>query len=514
MASPYQSAPSDPQGLPPGMDLETLRALGEHALKSGMITPEEAAKHAQDLKDQQQVQRAPAGAPSPYGQPGGMPGPKTQQEAQSAPYQSPAINDAIAANKQQQAVGNQTAVLAQTAPQVAQPPRQATGSGQTVVNKGDTKSTASQTDATTDTASHQADTTATSVDKQGQILHPDQINELNMDYTQLPQWKAAQEGINQQQNLIDMESKRPSAPNMKVVGAFIDQLNNGKTNYAASASSGETPAERANRILSYSQKLAQDKRDAMNTIVNAVGKSRSGMLESALITKLSDKTGTTDKSTDAATQAAGASTTKTATDPNAMIRGGRVNPVTAANQFNTYSKGQLSTNDKSADQLNAIASEVGSGNPIDDARMAVLRASMDAVGRPNIAEVKLESGDQSVLERARQTAVRAMSGTLTDHNRDLILESLQTIAGVKQKERQMYVDKLKAQGKTQYQQNDQQLNAAFPEGYANRFKMGQDAAGAARDKIKAGNPATAAPGAAPAGGDIQGIDNYFKAKGQ
>jgi hypothetical protein len=245
MASPYQSAAPNPQGLPAGMDLEMLRALGEHALKSGMISPEEAAKHAQDIKDQQQVQRAPAGAPSPYGQPGGMPGPKTQAEAQSNPYQTPAINSAIAMNKQQQAIGNQTAVLAQTSPNVAQPPRQAAGSGQTVVNKGDIKNTDSQSDTSTDTTTHEAGSKTTSVEKQGMILNPDQINELNTDYTQLPQWKAAQEGINKQQNLIDMEARRPVAPNMKVVGAFIDQLNNGKTHYAESASAGETPAERA-----------------------------------------------------------------------------------------------------------------------------------------------------------------------------------------------------------------------------------------------------------------------------
>jgi hypothetical protein len=237
----------------------------------------------------------------------------------------------------------------------------------------------------------------------------------------------------------------------------------------------------------------------MNTIVNAVGKSRSGMIENALVTTLLDKKGKSDKSTDAATHADSAATTKTATDPNALIHGGRVNPVTAANQFNNYAKGQLQTNDKAADQLNSIASEVAAGNPIDDARMAVLRASMDAVGRPNIAEVKLEAGDQSTLEKARQTVVRAMSGTLTDHNRDLILESLQTIANIKQKERQMYIDKLKAQGATQYQQSKQQLDSAFPQGYSNRFKIGQDAASSARAKIKAGNPESAAPGSKPAG---------------
>lgn len=156
------------------------------------------------------------------------------------------------------------------------------------------------------------------------------------------------------------------------------------------------------------------------------------------------------------------------------------NPVTAANQFNKYAQSELKPFNDRINTIGQIHTEVAQGNPIDDRRIAILRASMDAHGRPNIAEVQMDAGDAAWVPRLEQAWDRVTKGTMTEHNRALMMQSLQDVLSYQNFERQKTIDRLRSQGALQYNQTPEQLGAAFPKSYTSEYGTGAPAGGKSR----------------------------------
>lgn len=424
MPSPYMTTRNDwGQYTPQAM---MLAKMGKSLLESGQVTPQEAAAN---LK---------ASGFSPY-----SPAEPTQERENAR------VNEVIGQGNARQAEANQQNVMAEmgNGVQAAAPNPTPPGSGAKDVSEAEErwKQITTSRDMTT--------------------LSPMQIALTGESIARLPEVQEWQKGQKEVEDQLAMEKSRPMPVNLQPIAALLDSWYG--SNLASSMKPSETVADRRKRILEYAQKAQQDRKDIAHNVISGVMGSKAGYLDTIREAIGSNKN------------------IRSNQDPSIAANKGRGNPVTQSHQFNTYAREMLKPNDKSAEEFGSIVSEVASANPIDDNRIAILRAKLDANGRPNISEVQMEAGDKSAWERARQTAERLMTGKLTDHNRELLLQSLQEIGELKDKERAMFVSKLKAQGKSQYQQNDRQLGDAFPTGYSQRFSPGVKQAKENRAKLKA-----------------------------
>lgn len=186
----------------------------------------------------------------------------------------------------------------------------------------------------------------------------------------------------------------------------------------------------------------------------------------------------------------------------ALGMGRPFNPITASNDWNNQVKSAFQKDDADADNLNQLLKEVSAGNKIDDARISIIRASADAHGRPNMAEVNNEAGSKALVDKAAQSWDFLVHGKLTDDNRNLILQSLHTIANYRQSVRNLQAQRLTNMGTQQYMQQPNQTGATLPASYVKRYDTTTGAA-------------PSAPVQQTQGPSIQipSYDDYKKAKG-
>lgn len=320
-------------------------------------------------------------------------------------------------------------------------------------------------------------------DVQGQVLGEDPYNLATGRLSDNPAYKSLMGGQSKIQDMLDMEANRQAPTNLRGLAAMVDAWKGGSL--LSGMPAAQTPQDKAKLLLDYEQKLQQDKKGILDSFSNNIKAQKAGAFS------------------DLVNQTLVQNAQKTASDPFANGK-----QFATANMFNKYAQSQLQKNEDAATSLSEVAGEVAEGNPLSDKRISVLRAKLDAGGRPNISEVQMEGGDASLLARVSQHASTLLSGSMTDHNRQLFMQDIQTIAQLKQKERDMYISKLKDQGKTQYGQTDEQLASAFPSNFSARFDYPIQTAKHTTAKIKAGNPQTA-----PKSSGIQSIDDYFNQKG-
>lgn len=500
MASPYSLGAKDDfdlaahqeafDKLPDGPEKEAGRPVMK-ALENGTIHPSELAGLAG------QGAPAPSG-PNPYGQ-ANQAGPPTQAQAaqglqgpapvapgtppstaQSQGKPESAINQELAARLQRQAGQNLAIVNAQQggplkstpAPNVPNLPVISKGSG----GYAGTTETAETHNKSSDT--HKGIMTGDELDNSG----------LLQQYNDTPLARSAQSGIDQLQDRYNRMPQGTPGPFKGDLGGFLQMLSKPGRDLAAGYISPQVrQAEQTSAANAILEKI-QTAKDAQLTNQAAVLRAGAGGVfgnSSDALQKIQEMMGT--KTQDNSGKA-----------------------FTTANAFNKYSQSELKANDASATSLAEVAAEVAEGNPLSDKRIAVLRAKLDAGGRPNISEVQMEGGDASLMESLRQKLSTALTGNMTDHNRELFMKDIQTVAALKQKERNMYIEKLKNQGATQYGQSPEQLAAAFPQNFSSRFDMPIAAAKATVRKLHQPPPSAPAAG----GPAIQSIDDYFKAKGQ
>lgn len=192
------------------------------------------------------------------------------------------------------------------------------------------------------------------------------------------------------------------------------------------------------------------------------------------------------------------------------------NPVRAANSFNTMTSKALKSNDTAADILSEVAREVVTGSNLADARLPILRAKIDASGRPNQSEVDMEGGDRSFIEQINQKIHTFTQGDMSPHNRQLFMEDLKNLAQLHQTERDQMFNRFREQGRTQYQQTPDQIEAALPTISQNRWAV--PLADIARGQRRYGRSTDQPPGvqSTPAGAiarkDGNGKVWYYDAK--
>lgn len=264
-----------------------------------------------------------------------------------------------------------------------------------------------------------------------------------------------------QRQLADNQTQREilglemQAPSDAVTGplASLLQTEFGKNVSGFLATRGPSPEERRAKLQGSLDKITDNQKDAAKTIADYMAKLRTGVL--------TEKTNATSKAMASQSLMEGAKDPEANTKPNNF-------DVNNYDKFNRLTKGTLQKDDEFATKLGDLIGQVASGNPVDDAQISVIRATMAAGGRPNIAEVKMEAGSKAFIDRAQNAFDFLTSGNMSEANRQRILESLQVLSEYRQKKRDAKFQQLKEMG-TGYNQPGNKINATLPESYQNVY---------------------------------------------
>lgn len=338
MASPYLKNQSTVEDDPllafltskDAPDAETLTQLGNEALQSGKVSPEQAQALARDIAGKVSTPGSPYNKLAKKALGGAAPKtPKNQQQILNAfPSMEPAdkvpgmqtpvdpVNAKLAESAQANAANNQAQVMAQFSP----PTAVAEGSGLEVKKKQDIKNVTGtknvmdtkdvaqtttgtkNTTGTTDQISQLQQQVQNLAKEQqekatlNQMFSPEQINAQASTWRDMPEFQNVQRGQEQLQNMIAMEAQRPIVQNMAHPLALLaDAISFKPRNLAASTPSGQdTAAARGARILEYQQKLQKDKEDQANALRSAILGSKGGSQTMTLQT-LKEATESTNK---------------------------------------------------------------------------------------------------------------------------------------------------------------------------------------------------------------------------
>jgi hypothetical protein len=253
----------------PEQAMQTLIQQGTAALKSGQVTPQEAAANAKSLLGNNKLA-------SPWA---------VQKE-------DTRVNAKLAESANNNASANMGQVMAQFSP----PPAMARGSGRTQTNTGflentqgleNTMGTKDQSQVTSGTKNTQTDISQTTdmnaqrdaltkelMDKVSgnRFFTPSEINEQADTWRGMPEFQELGRGNRQLEDMIRMEAARPTVMNMAHPLALLtDAMYDQKTNVAGKVPAGqETQAERAKTIMGMYDKLQDNKRQQAESLRAAI----------------------------------------------------------------------------------------------------------------------------------------------------------------------------------------------------------------------------------------------------
>jgi hypothetical protein len=239
----------------------------------------------------------------------------------------------------------------------------------------------------------------------------------------LPESQKVDQGQKEFESALAMEKirPRPRAPmSLQGLMGLVDLANDNKTNFY---SEYQTPKRDTSeddyqlKRLSLEDKAQDDRLAILKSRLEGLGKLGGGNDFSSVAAKLNDVID--NKKANQAPRVTGTG-----------------NPVNNYHKWVGEVDKQFKANDTSTDEVNKLSSEIASKNPIDDSRIAIVRSALDAHGRPNMAEVKLESGNRAIFEKLPQAWSFFMKGKLTDSNRELYLQSFDVISKALLLERQ------------------------------------------------------------------------------
>lgn len=279
------------------------------------------------------------------------------------------------------------------------------------------------------------------------VLGSKEFQEAYKNFSDLPQFQDQQNGLKALDALYSAQSAQTPPLNIKPLAALADYVAPGGTALKGYESPESTP-DFQKRLVGMAAKSQGDKAALAKEIIDAVAKQKAGYK--------------TDLQRFAETLVEGEKNK----DPNALTKN---YAVTNFNKFATLVRTTNSDDDKEAKSISNIIDEVKQGNPINDNRIAVIRASADAKGRPNMAEVQMESGNKQIVARGLQALNWLYNGTLTRANRDLQLQSLQAISDLFAERRKVMQARLADMGQKGYGLSPEQVNATLPESYVNNY---------------------------------------------
>lgn len=316
---------------------------------------------------------------------------------QFSPYstQNPQINANISQQQQVQAQANQQQVMAQAKPQmpVLQPlAPKAAKSGLSEKEEGKSSVTQNHSESHANT------------------MTKDTFDDASMNAETSDAFKNAMAGQDKIQKLLDMESNRqPDAAG--VVGRSLMKLGDIFAGHpgASNIPNEETPAQRAQRILDYSQKLQQDKQGTVNSFANLIKAQKGGVTSdsSSLMNSVMDQIG--------------------ANDPLSKVR--QMPEEQKILRLNSSVAKQMEPLQKEQEAVTQGLSRLSSASSAQD-MLAVDGLVRAAIGGriTNYDQQRQGVGDKSLGELFQQMYQTAKEGNLDPHNRAMYAQALQSIA--------------------------------------------------------------------------------------
>ena len=278
-----------------------------------------------------------------------------------------------------------------------------------------------------------------------------------------------QEGLENQKGLEDkynamLPSMIGGNLSLKPAQQLLDQINH--THLSDSMTNQQSPFSMGEDTMKTLSSLANRKQDLLNRVGQAMGpisptSTTHATTSEALTDTDTKKQSSEDKTVDKSGITGG-------TQP---IRPTTGNPIANSDKWNNQVQKITGKDTERAQTTNELVKLVAPGNPIDDQRIKVIRASLDNHGRPNQQEVGMEAGSQAIAAQAQQAWDRLKTGQLSDENRADILKSIQDIAAYDQAVRSSNVKMLKNIGSKQYGQTPDQIAARLPEDVEKRYPV-------------------------------------------
>lgn len=242
---------------------------------------------------------------------------------------------------------------------------------------------------------------------------PEQITELTKAFAATPAMQAQEAGQKRLEDLLSMEAATPaprSAYWTKPLAALSDYMNAKRgiaTNNMASIAPEQASEDRTAKLMAYAQQLQKDRADYNAKMLDAAKAWKAGTAQDQFLQQITNKI-------DAAT--------------GKPIRGMGAGGTFTPNQFANQVRYALGKSDEAIGQITQMQAQVASGNPLDINRLKIIRASLDAHGRPNMAEINAETGDPRLAERIKQAWTRLVdTGGFTETNRKEYEQSLALI---------------------------------------------------------------------------------------
>jgi hypothetical protein len=289
-------------------------------------------------------------------------------------------------------------------------------------------------------------------------MNPVEFSKAMGNIESLPDIQEQRKGIANLQDMLNMSGAGGgdfvSGP---LMGLLKSEFGRDVSGYKAGA--GATPEEVTSGLLSGNEKLQTARNNLSQRIGDLLGKQRTG----SLVDKVYQET--QDNKLQKILTSLGLSSGDTS---------GKTDNTHIANyhRWNQLALQTMKKDDEQATTLNKLATDIGSGNPIDDARISMIRATLDAGGRPNIAEVRMEAGSKELVTRAQNAWSYLTTGNMADKNRALMVQSIQAIADYQQKVREANIDRLDEMGK-HYELTDAERSATLPSTYAKRYPVAE-----------------------------------------
>ena len=322
----------------------------------------------------------------------------------------------------------------------------------------------------------------------------------DQDFLNLPQSKAAQAGISQLESQITGLHHLPIGQDYRPLMAALDSMINKNAGQRISNTAEATPGvpgvEARNQMISqYLQKLQTDKyqqQEAMNMYLRNAPKvtDTSGTAMKNIqdqITQMGQKQNQAATTINVNTN--GQTNTKSAMEKAAdpASGAGSMADVRRMTSFQGLVKQSLAKDTDAADNISKSITRLQEGSSIEDARNSILQAVADVGGRPNQAEVNMEGINRALLAKISNAFDVVETGKMSEDNRSLITQSLQTLAQLGDIRRQAKVRILNEQG-TAFGIDPDRLQHAIPQEMRDYWKPVVSQGQQAQAKIQAATP--------------------------
>jgi hypothetical protein len=292
------------------------------------------------------------------------------------------------------------------------------------------------------------------------LYDPDQIAKTLDAWSQMPQFAAQQQAVDNQKKIFGLMASQPQQVDLSPLSRLVDSW------YGTKLSDGytkpQTPQEKLAALAGYGNKLATDQKGITDSIIKAFGDSRSGQTNQLSQLLLNDEM------------------LRRYSDPALHLRPNNFGPTNFNSYQNAVEKamGGAKTTDEASElkSLNDLVSQ--NNNPTALKELPIrLDKFLTGSARVSDSQIKMLGGDPSVINQLEQS-IRAKvpeltdGGYLTQKNQQEYQNLFAEYANERNKMRQLQAQWLRSPEQTSRRGLDKGAgNAALPDSMVNIFSL-------------------------------------------